>query len=107
MSTVGLLQAKLAGAGIEGLDFSDARCPQALYGEADGVFRPLEKRVREMLTQSGYQDATLSALDEMRAAAAPSARHEGLEREVLRLREVLRRVETREAYLLARYAFRT
>jgi glycosyltransferase involved in cell wall biosynthesis len=98
------VEAKLAGAGIKNLDFSDARAPQAFYGEADvAFFRPLEKRVREMLTQSDYQAATLDVLDEIRAEAAPAARRDGLERELARLREVVRRVETREAQLLAHH----
>ena len=47
-----------------------------------------------MLTQSGYPAASLDALDEVRAEAAPQARRDGLERELIRLRDVLRRVET-------------
>ena len=43
---------KLTRAGIEGLDFSDARSPQAFYGEANSAFfGPLEKQARDMLTQ--------------------------------------------------------
>jgi hypothetical protein len=38
---------------------------------------------------------TSDVLDEMMAEAAPAARRDGLEREVIRLREVLRGVDTR------------
>ena len=97
--------AKLSEAGVDAPDFSDAHAPQAFYGEADAAFfEPLEKRVSEMLTRSGYDLGTLAALDHIRARATPIARHEGLQSELVRLREVLRRVETRESHLLARYA---
>lgn len=94
---------QLRKAGVDSIDFSDCHVPQAPYGKNDEMFfRPLEKRVSELLSSGGVSHEELSSLDQFSQQTLPSRisnKGRGLraEEELYRLREVLRRLESRES----------
>lgn len=95
------IAAKFEAVGATGLDFSDAAVPRSAFDEEDAAFfNPLEMRVRAILLESGWSAAQLEAVDTARHLNAPQsidARGEG------RLREVMRRTETRDAGIARKF----
>ena len=94
---------KFQAVGALGLDFSDAAIPRSAFGEDDAVFfSPLEMRVRAILLESGWSAAQIEAVDTTRRLNAPQTideRGEG------RLREVMRRTETRDAGIARKFEY--
>lgn len=95
----------LAGAGIDGVDFSDCQAPSAHYLPEDSeFFVPLENRVHDWLLDGGWQQDQISGLIELRRRFSASAADQELSEPALRqasqaarARSLSRRFETQWA----------
>ena len=93
--------------GITGVDFSDCTIPQAYYGIADkAFFVKLEDRVHSILLLSGYPQNLLTQMQELRQSREPklwavsssAIPAERILSECTKAREIVRRIETENAY---------
>ncbi|UVK53897.1 hypothetical protein DBIPINDM_000251 [Mesorhizobium sp. AR02] len=91
--------------GIEGVDLSDCSVAQAPYDSGDAAFfDPLERRVLKWLEETGHDADRIAYIQRLREENAPSlegrSRTKRFSVETRRLRDVLIRMENREAAAL-------
>lgn len=88
--------------GLNDIDFSDCCAPCSTYGEKDQrFFRPHEKMVKAWLTQTAFAEEEIDKIQTLREAQAPKTKGKSNAKNLLQsleiLREVTRRIESREA----------
>jgi len=104
-----VVQTRLKGAGIEGLDFSDCRIPQGRYLEQEqAFFRTLEDKVHQWLLDGGWTQSDIDQIHMLRQKNQPACWNTPIENlapadlleQAVRARELAKRFETTQAEII-------